>query len=109
MPFKKGQSGNPGGSRLYKALSNALIMELKRNPHRANTVANKLITMAEEGDIQAHKLLFDRLEGKAEQSIDVTHSGQVEHNLTVEQRRARVRELLASDIVDAEILRVDDK
>ena len=44
------------------------------------------------------------LRGKPEQAIDVSVSGQVEH-LSADDRRERIKQLLAGPIVDAEVVR----
>ena len=82
-------------------LTRALKMELAADPKRARRVADKLFTMAEEGDINAAKLIFERLEGKADQHVNMNHSGEVTHSYTPSERRERIRELIAGQVVDA--------
>ena len=73
MPFKKGQSGNPGGRPKEKPFADALRMEIAAagEDHRAlRRVARKLIENAEAGDIRAIRELADRLDGKPIQAVD---------------------------------------
>ena len=73
MPFKKGQSGNPGGRPKEKPFSDALRMEIADagEDHKAlRRVARKLIENAEAGDIRAIRELADRLDGKPIQAVD---------------------------------------
>lgn len=104
--FKKGQSGNPGGREKTKWLTQALRMELAQNPKRARTIADKIITMAEEGDLQAASLIFDRLEGKAVQQVQVEATVTA---LTSEQRLQRLAELQnrISSVIDVTPVEVD--
>ena len=101
MAWQKGQSGNPSGEN-YRHLTRALKVRLAADPGIANRIANKLLSMAEGGDIQATKLLFERLEGKAgqtiEQNVNITHGGSI--NITAEERKSRIRELLGSKVID---------
>ena len=81
MTWKKGQSGNPAGRTTDKALTEALRIELreagKDGLTRSRRVVRKLLQVAEEGNVTAIQLVFDRLEGKAPQSIDMHHSGEL--------------------------------
>ena len=73
MPFKKGQSGNPGGRPKEKPFADALRMEIADagEDHKAlRRVARKLIENAESGDIRAIRELADRLDGKPMQAVD---------------------------------------
>lgn len=81
MTWQKGQSGNPAGRTTDKALTAALRIELreagKDGLTRSRRVVRKLLKVAEEGNVTAIQLVFDRLEGKAPQAIAMTHSGEV--------------------------------
>jgi len=44
---------------------------------RSRPVVRKLLRVAEEGNVTAIQLVFDRLEGKAPQSVDLHHSGEL--------------------------------
>jgi hypothetical protein len=88
--FKKGQSGNPSGKSKTKWLTDALRMELAQDPARARKIADKIVTMAEEGDLQAANIIFDRLEGKPVQSLEIEASVS---SLPPETRLQRLLEL----------------
>lgn len=93
--YQKGQSGNPSGKSKTKWLSDALKMELAQNPQKARNIARKVIEMAEEGDLEATKLVFDRLEGRPTQAIEIDATVT---NMTPDQRRQRLLELQAKVI-----------
>lgn len=109
MTWKKGESGYTGGKKPHKALTHALIMRVTDDPKQAHRVARKLWMMAEDGDINAAKLIFERLEGKADQNLSIEHSGSVEHNhnLTTEERRERVKELMAKTLIATDVVDVE--
>jgi len=63
-PFPKGVSGNPGGrpkSNLTRVLADTI------NPKR---LANKLYALALQGDMQAIKYIYDRIEGTPTQRVE---------------------------------------
>jgi hypothetical protein len=103
--FVKGVSGNPTGQSRFKMLSDAIKMELLADPKRARKIADNLLTLAEEGNMQAVALVMDRLEGRAVQSIEVNSTVT---NLSPEERRQRVIELqsriLDEPVEDAEVV-----
>ena len=87
--FKKGQSGNPAGrpkgvpntkTRLQRILN---LIEEHKNPVTGElekfTVAELLdmqqVIKARKGDTRAYQILLDRLEGKPQQSVDMTTNG----------------------------------
>jgi hypothetical protein len=61
-PFVKGVSGNPGGRRT-PLFTQAL--QGKLTAARAERIAEQVLALAEAGDLEAIKLAWDRLEGKA--------------------------------------------
>lgn len=87
MPWEKGQSGNPNGSRGRKIMSDALSLALNRaadvqlakeiagddiNPNeikRLHVIADQLAKKAQDGDMVAIKEVFDRIDGKVAQTI----------------------------------------
>ena len=73
-------------------------------------LAAKVISMAEEGDLEAVKLIWDRLEGKAIQQVDV--SATIEQ-IPASQRMARILELqarLVGEVVnETPVLTIDHK
>ena len=70
-PYKPGQSGNPAGiPKGYKRFS-TILKERIAEGKDLEDVADVLIKKAKKGDTQCIALLYDRLYGKAPQSIDV--------------------------------------
>lgn len=78
MPFKPGQSGNPKGRGLKeKWATEAIRMALKEDDpvtgkKNLRAVAEKLVSEAKDGNVQAMKEIFDRLEGKPAQSMELS-------------------------------------
>jgi len=75
-PFKKGQSGNPGGR---PAGTVSLLTELRRQLSlgaTAEDVVRDTIEQARNGNGVALKLVWDRIEGPVKESLDVTTGGQ---------------------------------
>lgn len=62
--------GNKNGSK-SRMFSDRLRMVLTQEPHRLRTIAEQLVSKAEEGEPWAIKELMDRLEGKAHQSTSL--------------------------------------
>ncbi len=90
MPYKKGQSGNPGGRSKEKPFADALRMEIADagEDHKAlRRVARKLIENAEGGDIRAIRELADRLDGRPIQAVEaaVEHSGKSDLAVLMEE------------------------
>ncbi len=75
--WTRGESGNPAGrpltGNLGIALRRSLLETMPGNSEKsiAVAVAEALIRKALNGDVQAIKEIFDRVEGKASQSIDM--------------------------------------
>jgi len=79
MVFKPGQSGNPGGSNTRKlmtaALLSRLMWDIDQKPRKgevrtvAHGIVEKLIERALTGDMRAITEIYDRVEGKAIQTI----------------------------------------
>ncbi|MBA3806388.1 MAG: hypothetical protein H0X14_11840 [Acidobacteria bacterium] len=77
-PFRPGQSGNPSG-RPKNVLSKALRKKLEEVESdaegarsNADMIADKLVEVALGGNLEAIKIVLDRMEGRARQSINVT-------------------------------------
>ena len=72
MPFEPGQSGNPKGRpKKGKAMSDALRIVLNKTSdgkQNKKAVAEKLVSMAREGNTEAIKVIFDRVDGKVPQT-----------------------------------------
>ncbi len=110
-PFKKGQSGNPKG--YPKGVPNTAtrlkrFLELSQkitNPISGKTeditVAEQLdlaiIAKARKGDVRAFNALMDRLEGKPQQSVDVTTQGESIKGEYDPETAAKFAEFLKSD------------
>ena len=63
--------GRPiGSSNREKPFNDALRIALRGDPLRLRRIAEKLATLAEEGDLAAIRELADRLDGKPAQVID---------------------------------------
>lgn len=65
--------GRPKGSTKPKIMADALLVALNREAANGQTkklalIAGKLVDLAESGDIQAIKEVFDRIDGKAVQA-----------------------------------------
>lgn len=87
--FKPGQSGNPAGrpvgsKNLSTILRDMLEEEIdvkvddtgrKERRKFSELIIRKLIKRASDGDPRAIKEIFDRIEGRAKQSVDVTTDG----------------------------------
>ncbi|MCP5086478.1 MAG: hypothetical protein GY952_06725 [Rhodobacteraceae bacterium] len=59
------------GTRKEKRAFEALSMEIAEDPKRMRRIAAKLLTKAEGGDMAAIKEVFDRLDGKPAQTVDM--------------------------------------
>lgn len=69
-PFKKGESGNPGGRPKWKQ-----ITEMLRNPKyqdKLEQITDLVYEMALKGDFKAINFIADRLEGKPSQRFEVS-------------------------------------
>lgn len=79
---------NPSkGGKPDKLIRDALMIAAKREcldedgnkTTFLNRIAAKVIVQAANGDAQAYKEVFDRLDGKATQQLDVIHEGEITH------------------------------
>jgi len=87
MPFEPGKSGNPNGRpKKSEAMTDILRGELdtldltddEGNELPAKqAIARKLISLAMGGDIPAMKYVYDRIDGRPKESIDLEHSGEL--------------------------------
>lgn len=95
--FLPGTSGNPGGRPQTKILTGALIKTLSKKTGGGinyELVAKILVSLALGGKIEAIKEIFDRVEGKAPQSIDVTTDGESINPYTDDQIERVARRVL---------------
>jgi len=79
MPFSKGQSGNPQGRPKKGETLTDLLREkieapktAKEKHTRKELIIERLITLAEGGDLAALKYVFDRIDGRPKESIELT-------------------------------------
>lgn len=85
--------GSPNKSRVWaEAIDKALKQSEDGKPARIRALAEKLLTMALDGDMQAMKELGDRVDGKALASIEISGELSVT-DLTTVQLDARLKEL----------------
>lgn len=89
MPFKPGQSGNPRGRpRRGKTLTES-VKRVLREPHtegktKGEALADVLVELAlDEKSIPAIKEIFDRLEGRAPQALELSgpEGGPIPHKV----------------------------
>jgi hypothetical protein len=77
-PFEKGdprinRKGRPKkGSALTDILSTKLDEENKSGALRREVIAEKLLKLAEGGDLAAVKYVFDRIDGRPRESVELT-------------------------------------
>ena len=76
--WKKGESGNPNGApRKENSLNNLLrerLEDIDPDQERSNKdiIADALVALAKTGNLAAIERVWDRIEGKPHQSMDVT-------------------------------------
>jgi hypothetical protein len=76
MPFEKGKSGNPGGRSRRTLVTDSIVRELNAaaedgDGNKARQLAKALVKKAIDGDTRAADIVLERVEGKAEQTINV--------------------------------------
>jgi hypothetical protein len=86
MPFEPGKSGNPGGRPKRDAsLTGILRKELNRKgPDKVakkTRIVGKLLELADGGDLAAVKYVFDRIDGRPRESMELTTSGELDAKL----------------------------
>jgi len=103
--FKKGQSGNPKGRKKGIKDNKTLLREmlaLEVTTHEGKKISNQQLMLMrllkkaiEEGDIRAIREIFDRTEGKAAATVELSNkegeSFKVEQSLSKEQIDAIVQ------------------
>ena len=89
--------GSPNKPRIWaEAIDKALKQSEDGKPAKIRALAEKLLTMALAGDMQAMRELGDRVDGKALASVEI--SGELNVTaMTDEQLAARLRELTGDD------------
>ncbi len=75
--WKPGQSGNPKGrAKRGETMTDALKVKADKDE-----IADKLIALANDGDLAALKYIYDRIDGKPRESVDIEHSGGLSINI----------------------------
>lgn len=69
-PFKKGQSGNPGGRPKWKHITE--ILKSEKNQEKLEEMVNVVFDLALKGDMRAVEYISDRLEGKVAHRLQVS-------------------------------------
>lgn len=101
--WQKGQSGNPAGRKRKRHFDDYLrARAFEKRGAVAKALAERLIGEAIKGDIQALKLVYERLGGKPKSAEEVAaNNGE---SLTLEQTRAKLAELLSRPEVRQNLL-----
>lgn len=68
--FRKGQSGHPGGRPRDRSLT-ATLRKLLSSATREE-ICTRVVELAKTGDLVAIRLLWDRVDGRPSQSLDIT-------------------------------------
>ena len=68
-PFKKGQSGNPGGRPKWKHITE--ILKSEKNQEKLEEMVDVVFDLALKGDMRAVEYISDRLEGKVATRLSV--------------------------------------
>lgn len=99
-PFKKGESGNPGGKPVgaRNELSAAFLKDLLADWKTAGAAAIGVLR-SEKPDVYV-KVIAELLPKQEEQTVNVQHSGSVEHR-SVQEIGERVAQLLGEREADA--------
>jgi len=108
MPFIKGQSGNPGGrgkgtvnKRSITAAAIAKYNKEHQNCDALGDIMGKMIDLAKEGDIQAAKLVIDRVEPSYKSILPSVTLGRMPKDLF--KRGERILSLIASGDISPDI------
>jgi hypothetical protein len=87
--FQPGQSGNPAGrprqvaTKLLREM--AATAEVDGGETRLRRIVDRLLVKAESGDLDAIKIVFDRLEGRPRQSVTLDLNERERYEQMVEQ------------------------
>lgn len=74
MAARGGQPGNDNATK-GKPWAAALIRAAAQDPNKLRRIAEKVMEMAEQGDIAAIREIGDRLDGKPKQATEVSGEG----------------------------------
>lgn len=80
MVFQKGQSGNPRGRAKNQALLTPTLRQLVSKDGNKEKIASVLVNLALAGDLDAIKIIFERLDGKVVAPVELSgpNSGPIE-------------------------------
>lgn len=85
VPWKPGQSGNPGGRPRRKPISDAYTAILEAQDAKgvtgAQMIALAMFQQALKGNVQAVREITDRVEGALRQSVDVVFGSMTDEEL----------------------------
>ena len=92
--WKPGQSGNPAGkpkgARHFSTLIKEAITKVATDTGTSDDILiiQELVAKAKDGDLKAVDMVLDRVDGKAEQTINLDADVTVNDGLTDEQKEA---------------------
>jgi len=92
--FQKGQSGNPKGkpkgARHFSTLLKEAIIKVAEGDDMPadRIIVKQLVDKAKKGDLQAIDRVLDRVDGKAEQTINLDADIHTDDGLTKEEKEA---------------------
>ncbi len=92
--WKPGQSGNPAGkpkgARHFSTLIKEAITKVANDTGTSDDIliVQALVAKAKDGDLKAVDMVLDRIDGKAEQTINLDADVTVNDGLTDEQKEA---------------------
>lgn len=106
--WKPGQSGNPGGRVKGPSLTNRMILYTmqitdKKGPDGKpmtwlDRMALATLKLAEKGNSQALKEVWERLDGKVRQELDITIESQLWARLNAGRQRIQVEQQAVTDV-----------
>ncbi len=103
--FQKGTSGNPSGKVKSALLTDAVRRQLSDSGD-LDAIATALIEKAKKGDLEAVKIIFDRLEGKpqvfleADVNVFSWKTAIVDYGITPEEILTEAKLILAGEFDD---------
>ena len=77
MVFQKGKSGNPAGRTpgLGSSMKDALLDALNADSRRI--IGVNVVKLAKSGNLEAIKFIYDRIDGKVKDQVDINQSGAI--------------------------------